>query len=284
MLRRLKVSNPLALLLLVAAGPAFNPTPEHLIRQANEAFARNELAEADQLYEAAQELTQDPGLVAFNRAAVLFRNEAFREAEIQYSLVLADAACPPLRAARAWYNRGTCLLRRGTSASLYHSAIACFENCLDSPAADPPLKADARYNLELAKFLWHQARKSATRPISPNENRPPEEASQQSPHASPGTDLQPGMGTPNLPSASAETGSIVVNNPGPQPTPTSTQQPNRGGSQQHLQPLENDTHIQTLTPEDTREYLRRAAERLRKDRQDLWRTLYGKVPTGVRDW
>src|SRR5262249_59336214 len=124
---------------------------------------------------AAEERTGAPGLVAFNRAAVLFQKEDFRDAEVHYARVLEDAACPPERAARAWYNRGTCLLRRGTSPAVYRSAIACLEHCLDSPAADEPLKADARHNLELAKLLWNEARKTAAKPDTPNENRPPEE-------------------------------------------------------------------------------------------------------------
>jgi tetratricopeptide (TPR) repeat protein len=283
--RWLYVLVPLVLLLPLAAAPIDEPTPDELIRQANAAFARNDLAEADRLYEAALARTQDPGLVAFNRAAVLFHTEAFREAELQYTLVLEDAACPPERAARAWYNRGTCLLRRGTSAAVYRSAIACFEHCLNSPAADPPLKADARHNLELAKLLWQQARAAANRPEVPNENPPPEEAPRpQSPPPASGTDHQPGGGMPDQVPSGLPTGSPVVQQPGTEVTPPTTLQPNRGGSGQHLQPLENDTQIQRLNPDDTREYLRRAAERLKKDRHDLWRTLYGKVAAGIRDW
>ena len=61
--------------------------------------------------------------------------------------------CPADRAARAWYNRGTCLVRRGGAAAVYRSAISCFDRCLESPVADAPLKANARQNLQKALSL-----------------------------------------------------------------------------------------------------------------------------------
>ncbi len=94
---------------LVAAAPPHSDTPEELIRRANDAFRSGDTDAADKLYAAAEERTADPGLVAFNRAAVLFERGAFREAEKHYDRVLDDAACPAERAAKAWYNRGTCL-------------------------------------------------------------------------------------------------------------------------------------------------------------------------------
>lgn len=277
---------PFSFFLLAAASPQ-TADPDELIRRANAAFLRGDTDEADRLYAAAEEQTRDPGLVAFNRAAVLFLKDDFRDAEVHYARVLEDAACPPARAAKAWYNRGTCLLRRGTSPAVYRSAIACLEHCLDSPAADEPLKADARHNLELAKLLWNEARKTAAKPDTPNDNQPPEEDPRNSPPPrSPGSDQEPGSTEPG-------NGNVGVNqqlipqqvpNPAAGPRQGTTQNPNQGGSAQNLQPLQNDTQIQLLSPEDTREYLRRDAERIRKDRQELWRTLYGKVPAGVRDW
>ena len=43
------------------------------IRQGNAAFARDELETALSLYEKAETDATDPGLVAFNKAAVLYR-------------------------------------------------------------------------------------------------------------------------------------------------------------------------------------------------------------------
>src|SRR5262245_45857305 len=110
---------PSALLVLLAAAPLPTDSPDDLIRQANTAFARGDTEAAEKFYAAAEERTADPGLVAFNKAAVLFGKGEFRDAELHYSRVIEDRACPPDRAAKAWFNRGTCLLRRGGSVAVY---------------------------------------------------------------------------------------------------------------------------------------------------------------------
>src|SRR5262249_42122208 len=126
----------LALVLVAAAPPAEQESPEELVRRANELFRAGNIEAADTLYTAAEERTTDPGLVSFNRAAILFERKQYNEAVALYDRVLDDAECPPERAAKAWYNRGTCFLHRGGSMSAYRSAIACFERTIDSPAAD----------------------------------------------------------------------------------------------------------------------------------------------------
>jgi tetratricopeptide (TPR) repeat protein len=181
--------------LLMAAAPRAESTPEGAIREANAAFLRGDLEDADRGYAASEECAQDPGLVAFNRAAVLFQRGDYREAELHYARVLADAECPAERAAKSWYNRGTSLLRRGVSTAVYRSAIACFDRCLESTAADEPLKADARYNLELAKILWNESRKSSAKPENPNENPPPEDFPNDPPKTS-DSDRQPELPEP----------------------------------------------------------------------------------------
>ena len=47
------------------------------------------------------------------RVALHFAKNEFREAERAYKRVLDDPECPPERRAKAWFNRGTSLLRRG---------------------------------------------------------------------------------------------------------------------------------------------------------------------------
>src|SRR5688572_6322575 len=136
-----------AIALAVAAAPPQTDAPDELIRRANALLRAGDAEAAEKLYAAAEESADDPGLVAYNRAAVLFEQKNYREAERHYDRVLGDAACPPERAARAWYNRGTCLLQRGGSIDVYRSAIACFENALDNPAADQEVKDRAPHNL-----------------------------------------------------------------------------------------------------------------------------------------
>jgi|SRR5579883_797401 len=270
---------------LLAAAPPVADSPEELVRRANERFRAGDVEAADALYIAAEERTGDPGLVAFNRAAILFERGLFREAEKHYERVLDDAACPPERAAKAWYNRGTCLLRRGGSMTIYRSAIACFENTLDSPSADEPLKADARHNLELAKLLWIEAAKKEKKnePPSPNDNIPPEENKQpkQDPDThSGGQDMNPGNDTNS--GTTPKTGPQQMQpNGGTKSTPTNQTTP---GNNANLQPLEDKDQVQQLSPDEARAYLKETAKRRKRELRSLLETLYGPDRVDVRDW
>ncbi|MCE9566312.1 MAG: hypothetical protein K8U57_30175 [Planctomycetes bacterium] len=269
---------------LLAATPHATETSDELIRRANAAFLAGDRDEANQLYEIAEKQTADPGLVAFNQATVLFQKGDFREAEVYYARVLDDAACPPERAAKSWYNRGTCLLRRGGSASVYRSAIACLERCVDSTVADEPLKADARHNLEIAKLLWNEARKVDSKE-KPNSQPPPED-----PRSDP--QPQPKAQDPEPKTEAKDPGSGTTTGTAPKTTqqpspPTPKLDPNATpthGTPTAAPQLNNDNSVQQLSPEDTRIHLRRIAERLEKDRRDLLRTLYPPYKPGTRDW
>jgi tetratricopeptide (TPR) repeat protein len=273
---------------LVAAAPPQTDTPDELIRRANEAFRAGDTDAADKLYTAAEERTADPGLVAFNRAAILFDRGQFREAEKHYERVLDDAACPAERAAKAWYNRGTCLLRRGGTMSVYRSAVACFEHTLNSAAADEPLKADARHNLELAKLLWNEERKKAAKPEeeSPNKQPPPEEDRQPKPDSDKpgGQDQNPANDTANT-GTTPKTGSQPQPQPQPKdgskPTPTDQQVV---GNNQNLQMPEDKDEVQKLSPEEAKAYLKETSKRRKRELHSLLETLYGPDRPGARDW
>jgi tetratricopeptide (TPR) repeat protein len=272
----------------VAAAPPPDD-PDELIRRANELLRTGDAKAAEDLYAAAEERAADPGLVAFNRAGVLFEGKKYRDAERHYDRVLADAACPPGRAARAWYNRGTCLLNRGGTIEVYRAAIACFENALDNPAAEPEVKDRAPHNLELAKLFWMEEAKKAKpdHPPSPN-NKIPEEEENRPPRSDPGRQA----GAPD-PDAGAEhpDGSAPKAGTQPQPVP----QPNGGaaakpadqnaaGRNPNLQVIEDKDEVQQLNPEDARTYLQETAKRRKRERHALLETLYGPERTGVRDW
>jgi tetratricopeptide (TPR) repeat protein len=273
-------------LLLGAAPPPPTDNPDDLIRQANAAFGRGDAEAAEKLYAAAEERTADPGLVAFNKAAVLFGRGDYRDAEVHYARVLEDRACPPDRAAKAWFNRGTCLLRRGGTVYVYRTSVACFERCLDMNPVDSTLTADARHNLELAKLLWAEANKKAANPANPNIDPPPEEDRDNRLPPPGGLDQQPGA---------PEQGPGSEGSHGLQPTPQPTPVPNvRGtpnktdrqtaGNSANLEALKDQDQVQPLPPEDTREYLRRTNERLQRERRGQLRALYGPDRPGVRDW
>ena len=271
---------PFALMALAAAAPM--DAPEELIRRANAAFLAGDGETADSLYAAAEERTGDPGLVSFNKAAVQFQKGEFFAAELNYSRTLEDKACPAERATKAWFNRGTCLVRRGGSAGVFRSAIACFDRCLESPAADAPLKADARKNLELAKLLWIEANKKAAKPDSPNdiprEEEPPSPPSASENGTDPGGKDPGGANGPK-------------NEVRPAPMNVATPKAGPGGAENtapanvaNLQPIADDSAPQKLSPEESREYLRRAEQRMMEERRSLLKTLYGSPRPGVRDW
>jgi tetratricopeptide (TPR) repeat protein len=281
-MRRALILLPLVLL-LAAADPPVTP-PDDLVRRANDLLRAGDATEADKLYAVAEELTADPGLVAFNRAAVLFEQKNYREAERHYDRVLEDAACPPDRAARAWYNRGTCLLNRGGSIDAYRAAVACFENALDSPAADPEVKDRAPHNLELAKLRWNEERKKNAKPEqqSPND-KPPQEQDQQS---------RPDQNK-------VGDGSEPDQNDGKAPAPKTGQQPrptpqkgdtrpapgdqNVAANNPNLQAPEDKDEPQKMSPEDAREYMREAAKRRKRELHALLETLYGPDRAGAKD-
>ncbi|HVK17349.1 MAG TPA: tetratricopeptide repeat protein [Fimbriiglobus sp.] len=262
--------------LAVRAGPPPSDAPEHLVRLGNEAYLRGDYAAAEQHYAAAAERTTDPGLVAFNRAAVSVQNGEPREAELYYLRALDDRAAPPDRQAKALYNRGVCLLARGGSTDVYRTAIDCFEKSLDRIPAGDPLSDRAEDNLELAKLLWAKARETdKTRPRP--KDLPPEVPEPEPPGAGP----DPGP-DPSGPSGQPGTRPEAI--PG-QPSDGAQRETNQKAPGAGNQPVVLDTdRPQPLTPEDTRAILQRLSERLEKDRRANARLLTGPERPDVKDW
>src|SRR5437764_1533115 len=170
----------LSALLFVSAAPA--DPPDELVRRGTDAFRAGDAAAAGKLFAAAAEHTADPGLVAFDTAAVLFAKGEYRDAELHYVRALDDRAAPPERRAKALYNRGVCILKRAADLPALRTAVACFEQALDSGALGEELPADARYNLEPAKLLWAEARAKQGARETPN-HLPPEESPESPPPA-----------------------------------------------------------------------------------------------------
>src|SRR5262249_30931566 len=154
--RGLLLLVPLALVSVSAVPPAH---PDGLVRQGNAAFARDEYERAVKLYEQAEERITDPGLLAFNEGAALYRLGQYRAAELHFRRALEGAA--GARRARALYDLGNCLLQQASNSDVkgLEKAIICYERCAADGNAGPALAADAAHNLELARLLWHEARK-----------------------------------------------------------------------------------------------------------------------------
>ena len=265
--------------LLISAAPMESLSPEEWIRLGNAATLRGDLNVAEQHYTAAMERTDDPGLVAFNKAAIALQLGDLRDAELHYLRCLDDQAAPPMRRAKALYNRGICLLARGGSSAVYRSAISCLEQCLDLTHDDTILQADAQHNLEIAKLLWNRSRIQER--TSPNPSELPPEVFEPPPRSQqPDPIFNSDSGTDN---ANSGTQPAAQSGPAPQGQPAnkSTQKNAGAGS---LPVLLDSDQREPLSPEDSRALLQNAAKRLKRDRAFNAEMLAGPERPHVRDW
>lgn len=258
------------------------------VQKAYQAEEVGDTSTADQALREALLWTADPGRVAFHWGVLEYHRQHYREAELWFERVLADPECPRERLSRAWYNRGVCLLHRGGDASTYRLAILCFQRALHSGGLDPVRAADARNHLELAKQLWDEARRRddprRQKHLPPSSDEelpaphrrplPPDKTAMASPHedkpAQPSSPSSGPLPPPRHGSPSEETPASKV------------AMPLAGAG--NLVPLRDTSTVQPLTPEDTLVYLRQTAERLKRDRQHLLRTLYGPERLDLPDW
>ena len=264
----------IAVILAVSASPG-PMSPGELIRRGNTAFHDGHTLAAERCYAQASVRTDDPGLVAFNTAAVRFAEKDYRAAEVHYLQVLSDPAVPSTRRAKAEFNRGVCLLHRGGDAKVYRDAIAAFDAALVVPETDAGFAADVRHNLELAKLLWVDARRELADP--PPANAPsPEPYSPPTPDTGTEPDLVSGE-----PGASAGDPTATGDNPASR-EPSETSKPSPGAGT--LPVLDDKSTVTPLSAADTRALLDRAAARLRRDRRANARLLAGPERPDVRDW
>lgn len=242
-------------------------------------------AAAEAFFVQALASSMDPGGIAFERGLFEYQRGRYREAELWFARAAADGGSPPSRVVRAWYNRGICLLQRGGEAAVYRQAILCLRQALLSGELDGVWTAEARYHLELAKLLWDESRRREDpRHVNPQPPSLDEEPNSRPPSSDPVT-----SGT--SPTDHAPSGTIGPIPPPPPVTPPTgagetPPRPNAvplAGAGQ-LEALRDTSTVQVLTPEDTRTYLLRTAERLKRDRQAMLRNLYGPERTDLRDW
>jgi len=147
--------------LLVVAGLLVRPNREEVLRAAQQAFHGGDFERAAELYSQAIQSCADTDHAKFNRAAALYELERDGEAAEDFGAVRQNGS--GIRAARASYNRGNCLLRQACAASaterqtLLREAIHEYETCLrQTDGRSPSLEGDARHNLALAKKLLEQ--------------------------------------------------------------------------------------------------------------------------------
>lgn len=264
---------------LVAAAPWADVSADELTRAGNEAVARGDFEKAEEWYTAAEGVSADPGLVAFNKANALFHSDRFADAERHYTRALDDADAPPARRAAALYNRGVCLLKQGGLQKL-RSAIDSFDRCLALKPDDATLTADTRHNLELAKLLWAEARaKDATKPRAndPPDNTPPE------PKPPPRKDFNPFEEDPTTAQGGHEpTGKPqpVKGSAGGTPQATDQQTPGKG----EAPVLSKADKLPELTPDQVRAILEGLAERVAKERRATAALTAPPERPSVKDW
>jgi tetratricopeptide (TPR) repeat protein len=262
----------LALLLLGAA-----PQPElNLVRQGNAAFARKDYKAALLLYQQAEETAHDPGLVAFNKAAVLFKLNRYREAELCYRRCLEDDQVPSPRRLRALYDLGTSLMHveDGKDVQALEAAVRCLGACRD--AEDAELRERAAYNLELARVLLKEA---AANPGNPSPRKNEEDTRQEN-----RSDEQPGPKGDAVPAPGKEgsKGQALLQDPTKgQQKAIKTEETTAGKG--NLRTLPDSDELAPLDPQDTAAHLAQVARRIRDEQRDQRRLAPG-APPNVKDW
>ncbi len=281
-----------ALLFLPVLGCLISATPPgdtpDLIRQAVVAFGGKDYAACVRLCEQAEERATDPGLVAFNKAAALYqlglseedprtRWGLFLSAQQHYRFCLEDAT--GARRARSLFDLGNALLQQAQDrdARLLEQAIEAYDVCLREPATDSGLRADARHNLELAKALWLRARAKRAQSDAEPESADPTSVPR---------DTRPDPATLRLEKGGPPRGPAKLrSDPGKggdpaQGSTTTPPPPGRG----NVPPLPDDEDLANLAPEDLAEHLRRAAERIERERAEHYRRTAPAPSRKVRDW
>jgi tetratricopeptide (TPR) repeat protein len=267
----------LGLFLLGGAPPA---DPVDLLRRGNAAFALEQYETALELYEQAEVMATDPGLVSLNKGAALYRLGRYREAEIHYLLSRQDAEGE--RLPRVLYDLGNALLMesRSRDAKLLTRAIRSYEECLRQESAPAELLENARHNLKLAILLLQKA-KNAKNPDYPNDQNPnirpprPEDAGNDAQDSRIGSDFldprndgrQRRQGQPGDPdSEGANSG-----------------QPQEGGMG-NLPPIPDEDKLVPLSSEDTAAYLKRTTDRILEERRKYHLISVARPSQNIKDW
>jgi Ca-activated chloride channel family protein len=237
------------------------PSDDDWLRQGNAAFADGDLEKALSLYEKAEPDTTDPGRVAFNKAAVLYRLKRYREAELHYLRCLEDRQAPPARQAQALFHLGAALVRQAEDkdVAMLDRAIDAFSTCLTQRELDPQLATDAQFNLETARWL----RFKATPPPTPNdkEDHNPQKKTKKVNKPPVGKDGPDENGSP---SRNGQQDNNAGKKDDPKSTPTLADKlANSGG----LQVLPDTAEVLNLAPEDTARRLDELVDRIRRERR-----------------
>lgn len=261
------------LTLLTAAEPK---APLDWERLGDDALSKQRYGDAAMAYRQALELSEEPPRLAYKLGVADFFRGHYRDAERWFRAAAMTSIGE--EKAKALYNWGTCLLHRseGVSSDLLDQAIPCFESCL-ALKPNEALQRDARQNLELAKLLRMQIPRD--QPNSPDTRRGPlssREAKSNRLDAvasmKTGTPAN-GMRVATPTSSRPEAGAADSSSPDQDPLP--------GATSQVL--LTHRELVQPLTPAEAREEVRRAVERIARQRRNMTRARLSEMAP-YPDW
>jgi tetratricopeptide (TPR) repeat protein len=233
---------------------------DRVLAEAYRALDAGELDQAEQLLRQIEDRHPDPGLLAYTQAGIDFQRGNFREAARGFALSLDDQLAPTARQAKAWYNRGLCLLQLATEDDL-REAIRNFGQARSRLAITDPLLLDVQHNLALAKVRLLEL--TERQPDSPPPNAPSQQELPEYPEP-PRSPMTRSAEGPNGDTGKATSGQPVKTPfPSTQPQPTTQQTAGKG----NLQVLLDEARKMDLSDEDARQYLQRIADRLQRERR-----------------
>jgi tetratricopeptide (TPR) repeat protein len=254
--------------------------PDDWEMRGNSAFQAGRYEEAIRCYAAAGERSHDPGRVAHNHAVALFNVGRYRDAERLFRCQLESTGNADSRT-RAFYDLGTCLLHAadGRDANRLAEAIDLLTRCTKIAGGDESLQANAHFNLEFAKQQWRRIRTDAPPPPERDPDANNDSAKPDQPDRNPGNEPGNQTGAPNgggTPRAIPQPGAAE----GPQPIPTPDRPPGAGT----MSPIPDDEQLKPLPPNEARELLRQAGDRIVRERRALQRAGALSGSRSFPDW
>jgi tetratricopeptide (TPR) repeat protein len=269
----LGIAAMLMAVLLLGAAPT--DTANDLVLAGNAALDRTRPEAALDVYGRAEDLTDDPGLVAYNEAVAFYRFDRFRDAETHFLRAREDAAGN--RLANVLLGLGNALVRQvgDTDASRLRQAIACYEDALGIPDLDPDRIAAAQHNLELARLLLIAAKsKKNSKGGAASESNVPENDSSRSEAAQAG-DRDPRSGA-RAPYEGEATGDMEGKSAAEKNRPA----PGRG----NLPPIPDSDDLAPLSSDDAKSFLRQQADRIQRENLEYRQASVPVVSKSVKDW
>jgi Ca-activated chloride channel family protein len=278
-----KLSAAVCLLALFGlCGAALMDGADLLIHQGNLALRANAPEAALAAYAQAEDLTDDPGLVAFNKGLACYAVGRYEDARKCFECSRTDA--PGGRRARSLLGLGNALvqLTGDVDVAALTKAIGCFEECLAEENAEPEILEQARHNLELARLLLPKVKAEAkARHVQESEpNSPAREDENRGGADNPQGD-EPRL---NGPSARRRGPSVQIGpgESGSEGSNPAAEEPRPGKG--NLPPIADSDTVVPLTGDEADQWLRQAAERIEQERLQHRQGNAPKVPANVKNW